>query len=720
MSFPKAPIKRFNDAPTCAPPPGSYDVKSSDSSKGPVSFDKSQRFRNKMGDVVTRTNLIGTKPSPATARKLQSLDSKPNSSEMKAEKDLTIMKDIRTRKELEKEIRVLIAERGQQDKRLQALEEDLAKFESKLCAAVREKTSLLANMASLEKQLLELSRTNELLKLKFSEDGTQKKTSLWIEVTKLRNRRYAKKMGLVKQEDIETKLHVVQRNLEQSQEKVAQLEEQLTATERQVEEKCDLENLLEYIAELVNVAEQVDKYKLDVVQLETTIEAKNKDIDTLQNTHQLKEATLFAQTEELHEKCKMLEQQKEKFLIEYGEKEQTLNVEIELLKEKLNIEEQGHQKQKEACKEVSAAMHQKLFEFQEEVAKEKQLLQRELRETMDELEKLHAKESNAEMLLKCLEQVNKSQIEELAQLEAKLQGKNAELDRVVESHSSTIVKMQEEHSYTLCKLGETIAEFETYKVLVAEEITRLGQDKTTLQDKLLETSKTVQHMTQVMKDVQHAKEKAKEEYARMLLDAQTKVALKDAEIKIIKEFSVVEIANLQARLEEQSEEFKKQLETERKTIAQKVEADCRENLETWRILYEELLNKVKPFQKQLDAYEAEKNALLNENGAAQEELNKLSDAYAKLLGHQNQKQKIKHVVKLKDENAQLKQEVSRLRSQLAKEKKIQGELQEQMNEIQGVKRFDPSKAFQHSTKENVDPKTPFKESNRNKTQLELY
>ncbi|XP_061472751.1 hyaluronan mediated motility receptor isoform X2 [Rhineura floridana] len=687
MSFPKAPIKRFNDAPR---------------------------------DVVTRTNLIGTKPSPATARKLQSLDSKPNSSEMKAEKDLTIMKDIRTRKELEKEIRVLIAERGQQDKRLQALEEDLAKFESKLCAAVREKTSLLANMASLEKQLLELSRTNELLKLKFSEDGTQKKTSLWIEVTKLRNRRYAKKMGLVKQEDIETKLHVVQRNLEQSQEKVAQLEEQLTATERQVEEKCDLENLLEYIAELVNVAEQVDKYKLDVVQLETTIEAKNKDIDTLQNTHQLKEATLFAQTEELHEKCKMLEQQKEKFLIEYGEKEQTLNVEIELLKEKLNIEEQGHQKQKEACKEVSAAMHQKLFEFQEEVAKEKQLLQRELRETMDELEKLHAKESNAEMLLKCLEQVNKSQIEELAQLEAKLQGKNAELDRVVESHSSTIVKMQEEHSYTLCKLGETIAEFETYKVLVAEEITRLGQDKTTLQDKLLETSKTVQHMTQVMKDVQHAKEKAKEEYARMLLDAQTKVALKDAEIKIIKEFSVVEIANLQARLEEQSEEFKKQLETERKTIAQKVEADCRENLETWRILYEELLNKVKPFQKQLDAYEAEKNALLNENGAAQEELNKLSDAYAKLLGHQNQKQKIKHVVKLKDENAQLKQEVSRLRSQLAKEKKIQGELQEQMNEIQGVKRFDPSKAFQHSTKENVDPKTPFKESNRNKTQLELY
>lgn len=46
--------------------------------------------------------------------------------------------------------------------------------------------------------------------------------------------------------------------------------------------------------------------------------------------------------------------------------------------------------------------------------------------------------------------------------------------------------------------------------------------------------------------------------------------------------------------------------------------------------------------------------MLSEHGAAQEQLNKLRDSYAKLLGHQNLKQKIKHVVKLKDENSQLK------------------------------------------------------------------
>jgi hypothetical protein len=45
---------------------------------------------------------------------------------------------------------------------------------------------------------------------------------------------------------------------------------------------------------------------------------------------------------------------------------------------------------------------------------------------------------------------------------------------------------------------------------------------------------------------------------------------------------------------------------------------------------------------------------MNEHGATQEQLNKIRDSYAELLGHQNLKQKIKHVVKLKDENSQLK------------------------------------------------------------------
>lgn len=142
-------------------------------------------------------------------------------------------------------------------------------------------------------------------------------------------------------------------------------------------------------------------------------------------------------------------------------------------------------------------------------------------------------------------------------------------------------------------------------------------------------------------------------------------------------------------------------------------ADLTEEMNKWKLLYEELYNKTKPFQLQLDAFEAEKQVLLNEHGAAQEQLNKLRDSYAKLLGHQNLKQKIKHVVKLKDENSQLKSEVSKLRCQLSKNKQSQRKLQEELNKVLGIKRFDPSKAFLYESKENIAPKTPLKEGNTN-------
>lgn len=64
------------------------------------------------------------------------------------------------------QIRSLVQQRGEQDRRLQDLEEELKKLEAKLLAAVREKTGVAANMASLERQLTELKKTNEFLKTK--------------------------------------------------------------------------------------------------------------------------------------------------------------------------------------------------------------------------------------------------------------------------------------------------------------------------------------------------------------------------------------------------------------------------------------------------------------------------------------------------------------------------------------------------------------------------
>ena len=88
--------------------------------------------------------------------------------------------------------------------------------------------------------------------------------------------------------------------------------------------------------------------------------------------------------------------------------------------------------------------------------------------------------------------------------------------------------------------------------------------------------------------------------------------------------------------------MKKQLEEEEARKAEKENsiAELTEEMSKWCLLYEELYNKTKAFQLQLDAFEAEKQGLLNEHCAAQEQLNHPRDSYAKLLGPQNLKQNI--------------------------------------------------------------------------------
>lgn len=58
------------------------------------------------------------------------------------------------------------------------------------------------------------------------------------------------------------------------------------------------------------------------------------------------------------------------------------------------------------------------------------------------------------------------------------------------------------------------------------------------------------------------------------------------------------------------------------------------------------------------------------------------------------------------------QELSKVRSQLAKKKQSEAKLQEELNKVLGIKRFDPSKAFSHEKKEKIVLKTPLKEGRK--------
>lgn len=69
------------------------------------------------------------------------------------------------------QIRSLVQQRGEQDRRLLALEEELKKVEAKLLAAVREKTTSASTVTTLERQCLELKKINDFLKSKVSSSG---------------------------------------------------------------------------------------------------------------------------------------------------------------------------------------------------------------------------------------------------------------------------------------------------------------------------------------------------------------------------------------------------------------------------------------------------------------------------------------------------------------------------------------------------------------------
>ncbi|XP_054546790.1 hyaluronan mediated motility receptor isoform X1 [Talpa occidentalis] len=710
MSFPKAPLKRFNDPSGCAPSPGAYDVKTSEVLKGPVSFQKSQRFK-KQNESQQSLNIDKDTIQLASARKVKTLGSKKKS--QKNDKDL---------KSLEKEIRVLMQERGVRDKQIHDLEAELEKVEAKLNAAVREKTSLAATNASLEKQLMDLAKSNELLKNKFSENGKKNMNILSLELMKLRNKRETKMRSMMaKQEGMEVKLQVTQKNLEESQGKIVQLEGKLASIEKEkIDENCETEKLLEYIKEISCASDQVEKYKLNIAQLEENLKEKNHEVLSLKRA--LEESIMLSkQAEDLNAKCQLLEEEKADLINRDRQRQENLNSEMQDLKEKLILEKQEHEKlqQKESQmesllqqeKELSSSLQQKLYTFQEEMTKERSLFEEELKQALDELDKLQQKEEQAEKLVKQLEEETQARAEELKLLEEKLKGKEAELEKNNSVHTEAMLSWQEKLKSAMQDLGDITAQFESYKTLTASEIEDLKLENSSLEEKVAKATRNAE-------DLQHqmlATESSNQEYARMLLDLQTKSALKEAEIKEITVSSLEKITDLQNQLKQQGESYKKQQEEEeaRETGKENTIAELTEEMNKWRLLYEELYNKTKPFQLQLDAFEAEKQALLNEHGEAQEQLNKLRDSYAKLLGHQNLKQKIKHVVKLKDENSQLKSEMSKLRCQLTKKKQSEAKLQEELNKVLGIKRFDPSKAFHHESKENFAPKTPLKEGNTN-------
>jgi len=179
------------------------------------------------------------------------------------------------------------------------------------------------------------------------------------------------------------------------------------------------------------------------------------------------------------------------------------------------------------------------------------------------------------------------------------------------------------------------------------------------------------------------------------LEAQQKmIAENETELRTLKHDLVRaenmsdKVENLQLKLSAQDEEMA-QLKNDQESQMDKIkekdkiililrqEIDpLQENAQSYKEKYEALSKMIEPFREQLESFETERHALITEKRETHGKMTKLFDEYTNLLGHQNHKQKIHHLVRLKQENLDMREELAKVNLELNKQKRLVGRLKE--------------------------------------------
>jgi len=116
--------------------------------------------------------------------------------------------------------------------------------------------------------------------------------------------------------------------------------------------------------------------------------------------------------------------------------------------------------------------------------------------------------------------------------------------------------------------------------------------------------------------------------------------------------------------------------------------------DNWKARFEELNEYVTPFRQDLAKYAEEARHMNGENSKKAKELAELHGQLATNMGHQNQKQKIRYMTKIKQELQETKEQLSGKNCELKKANRQIEALIDDVNAMKGIKRFDPKKAFQ--------------------------
>uniref|UniRef100_A0A3Q3IWE6 Hyaluronan-mediated motility receptor C-terminal domain-containing protein n=1 Tax=Monopterus albus TaxID=43700 RepID=A0A3Q3IWE6_MONAL len=617
MSFSRAPLKRFNEYVGCAPPPGSYEIKPGDV-KGAVSFIKSDRFR----PVKTAAEVFLPPQSPARSvlvspvRRTMSVDGLVSFLFVKKEKNgMTVER--KQQQLLEKEIRSLIQQRGEQDRRLLALEEELKKLEAKLLAAVREKTALAASVTTLERQQAELRKVNDFLKSKVSADTTKKRiNSLTMELIEARNTLDLKNKELgVLQVNSEGQLKVLETDLQASRATVTALNERNKDLEDLYQEmktqNKELENenvrlhgefCLWHAFYFISTAHYDTHLLLLHRQLETELEQCMTDLQTAQYMLRQKEEEAFQFQQELQ-----------------ASKDTLWEVEKRLENQELELK--SSQKALSDMEEQMKLANQEVHDSQATVRQQEAELAR-LREVLRRTEK-ELDERVAHLEQRCLfseEERSMTQEEGLRRVQ-ELKTELSLLKEVKRDERKRQIQLHQEHAALTEELMKEKALVDSLSVLVTQEreeseqaIRQLKEEMEEVLGELAILEDQDQRKQEVMEQSQETLQRLQEansNLAKQLSDTRICLALKDEEMKAMEVSHTALISQLQQELQLQTNEKEEAL-------------GHLEEHRAWCVT--QIQNEKEKAQKQLDEVSQEKDELMEQLQHEREEKLKLQTA----------------------------------------------------------------------------------------------
>ncbi|QQP51696.1 Hyaluronan mediated motility receptorlike [Caligus rogercresseyi] len=258
------------------------------------------------------------------------------------------------------------------------------------------------------------------------------------------------------------------------------------------------------------------------------------------------------------------------------------------------------------------------------------ILEGRLKEAQTQIEDLRASES--------LHLELKSVNEELSQSLAEMEGKYLEKVKILTENEKESQAMELSKSSLNTELEE-----------LKRKLTEIDQDWRDKYEELLarfeESSAFIKKLKAELSEKSMRLAKANE--------AAKKDSVSGGRLKALNDM----VSSLQAELEETKSEMSAKVKEREELSSQ----------------YEALKTMIAPFRDQLEQYEMEKSALLSQNKEAQGEIKKVAEALGQKLGHQNHKQKIQIMVRLKQENVDLKLALRKAEAEVAHLKKKSSE-----------------------------------------------